>query len=269
MSGDLAAEMASTLEGADFAAALMAAAPSVTEVEVEAIVALTRSPTVVPTPGPTASPTSLPTPGPTNSPTSLPTFNSCMSFEFHGTSPYNTACMGTYTYAGEHNGRPWFQHSGGFFRMYLADHGDWGIGNTDNELGSTSVYWYTADVAWPTLADGAWVVYSGDAWEPMTAEHASASCVPSPTPVPTTTTRQPTVSCTDYEVTMADSYGDGWNGDVLHIGSHEVTLESGSSGTATVCLEDGVYTPYACGGSYPSEVSWEVGALQSVVSACV
>jgi len=62
-------------------------------------------------------------------------------------------------------------------------------------------------------------------------------------------------------VTMSDSYGDGWQGNVLHIGSHTFTLSSGSSSEETVCLEPGTYTPYACGGSYLSDVSWSVGGL--------
>ena len=113
---------------------------------------------------------------PSTHPTAQPTFNSCPSFEFHGTSPYSTSVMGTYTYAGEYNGRPWFQHSGGFYTMYKADNGILAIGNSNNELGSNSVYWYTADVVWPTHANGAWNVWSGSAWEAMTAEQASATC---------------------------------------------------------------------------------------------
>ena len=37
-----------------------------------------------------------------------------------------------------------------------------------------------------------------------------------------------------------------------------MTLEEGCNGTATVCLKDGTYKPYACGGYYPSEVTWKV-----------
>jgi hypothetical protein len=53
--------------------------------------------------------------------------------------------------------------------------------------------------------------------------------------------------------------GDGWNGDILYFTPGiSVTLPSGSSGVEEVCLPSGVYSPYACGGSYPSETSWEV-----------
>ena len=44
-----------------------------------------------------------------------------------------------------------------------------------------------------------------------------------------------------------------------------VTLPSGGAGTATVCLEPGTYTPYACGGYDPDEVSWEVGGINGGV----
>jgi predicted outer membrane repeat protein len=53
--------------------------------------------------------------------------------------------------------------------------------------------------------------------------------------------------------------GDGWNGDILYFTPGiSVTLPSGSSGVEEVCLPPGVYSPYACGGSYSSETSWEV-----------
>ena len=91
-----------------------------------------------------------------------------------------------------------------------------------------------------------------------------------PTPAPTLSVA-PTISlvptpsptqCTDYTVVMSDSFGDGWNSNTLHIGRHTATLDSGSSGTATVCLDAGTaYTPYACGGSFDSEVSWTVGGV--------
>jgi len=56
-------------------------------------------------------------------------------------------------------------------------------------------------------------------------------------------------------------YGDGWNGAYLYVGDTTVTLATGGSGTATVCLEPGTYSPYACGGSYPSEVMWRVAGI--------
>ena len=66
--------------------------------------------------------------------------------------------------------------------------------------------------------------------------------------------------CADTEVTinMYDSYGDGWNGNVLTIGDESFGLESGAEGTATACLVDGNYTVTCGGGSWQAEVSWEI-----------
>ena len=47
------------------------------------------------------------------------------------------------------------------------------------------------------------------------------------------------VDC-DYELltlSMLDSYGDGWNDNILTIGDAVFTLETGSEGTATVCVD--------------------------------
>ena len=70
--------------------------------------------------------------------------------------------------------------------------------------------------------------------------------------------------CSGNELTiMADTWGDGWNGNVLSIvdttGAQvaTATLASGSAGTALVCLPDGCdYTVTCDGGSFQTEVSW-------------
>ena len=81
--------------------------------------------------------------------------------------------------------------------------------------------------------------------------------------------------CEEFTVTMEDSYGDGWNGNLLYIGDFTLSLDdyvenshyfyyyglNVQSATTTVCLEPGVYTPYCCGGNYTDEVSWSVGGL--------
>jgi hypothetical protein len=71
-------------------------------------------------------------------------------------------------------------------------------------------------------------------------------------------------SCTVVDIAMTDSWGDGWNGNKLYFSTSDssvfVTLERGSSGTAQVCLPDGVYTPFACGGAWRSEVGWSIPA---------
>jgi hypothetical protein len=83
---------------------------------------------------------------------------------------------------------------------------------------------------------------------------AEPTISPVPTPLPT--------QCIDYTVFMSDSWGDGWNNNTLYIGRHTATLKDGYSGMATVCLVAGTtYTPYACGGTWDSEVSWTVGGV--------
>ncbi len=57
-------------------------------------------------------------------------------------------------------------------------------------------------------------------------------------------------------VHMNDSYGDGWNGNVLTIYTDSLTIEAGSYAFAELCLNDGTYSVYCGGGSYQGEVSW-------------
>ena len=57
-------------------------------------------------------------------------------------------------------------------------------------------------------------------------------------------------------VEMFDAWGDGWNGNWLHVGEDSVTIESGAYASAEFCLDDGSYTVSCGGGSYQSEVSW-------------
>ena len=59
-------------------------------------------------------------------------------------------------------------------------------------------------------------------------------------------------------VHMNDSWGDGWNGNVLTIGTVELTIESGSAAFAELCLDDGSYVVTCDGGLYQGEVSWEM-----------
>jgi len=63
--------------------------------------------------------------------------------------------------------------------------------------------------------------------------------------------------CTELQVTMFDSYGDGWNGNVLTVGNESVTLLSGAEGIDTICVNlDECNTITVGGGSWQSEVSW-------------
>ena len=75
------------------------------------------------------------------------------------------------------------------------------------------------------------------------------------------------IDCTDataYSLMMYDSWGDGWNGVMFSVTSNgeEVfasTLEGNvSEGSAAFCLNDGCYMITLYGGSYQSEVSWDL-----------
>jgi len=69
-------------------------------------------------------------------------------------------------------------------------------------------------------------------------------------------------------VNMYDSYGDGWNGNTLTIGGSTVTLESGSEGTAIICVDMSACNAIEVGGgSWEYEVSWSIGDLEGVVGS--
>lgn len=73
----------------------------------------------------------------------------------------------------------------------------------------------------------------------------------------------------DYEIEMFDSYGDGWNGGYLEIVNIEdpnlrygaFSLSSGSEGSETVGIKNGMYNIIYNGGYYPSEISWTIKTL--------
>jgi hypothetical protein len=85
--------------------------------------------------------------------------------------------------------------------------------------------------------------------------------------VPLTTSPTDALICTAYTVIMVDSYGDGWNGNIRHLGSHSISLASGGSSSSTVCLEPGKYVLTCCGGSWTEEVGWTVKFNGIVVSS--
>jgi hypothetical protein len=65
--------------------------------------------------------------------------------------------------------------------------------------------------------------------------------------------------------------GDGWNANYLYIGDYSITLGFGNSATSDVCLEDGAYSPYCCGGNYAGEVMWTIpayGISGGAISSC-
>ena len=82
---------------------------------------------------------------------------------------------------------------------------------------------------------------------------------PTNTYTPTTLGWHINVPCAANSLTvnMYDSYGDGWGGGLLTIGANSFTVEADSA-TATLCLEDGSYIVTFDGGTYLSEISWEI-----------
>ncbi|WP_425420558.1 hypothetical protein [Phaeodactylibacter xiamenensis] len=79
-------------------------------------------------------------------------------------------------------------------------------------------------------------------------------------------------TCNEDEVVvdMSDSFGDGWNGNELEIINDNgdvvatATITGGASGTETFCLPDGCYTVDVGGGSFTSEVSWDISVNGNV-----
>jgi len=58
-------------------------------------------------------------------------------------------------------------------------------------------------------------------------------------------------------VHLHDSWGDGWNGNVLKINNEELTINAGSDAVYTACIKDCTYIT-AGGGSWVGEISWEI-----------
>ena len=61
-------------------------------------------------------------------------------------------------------------------------------------------------------------------------------------------------------ITMNDSFGDGWNGNVLTINGQSFTIETGSEGSGSTCYdpEAGCVDVTCDGGSWQGEVSWTI-----------
>ena len=67
------------------------------------------------------------------------------------------------------------------------------------------------------------------------------------------------VNLLECTLTLIDSYGDGWNGNVWSSGDQSAALDDGALGTADFCFDLSVENTYTCdGGSYQTEVSWEL-----------
>ena len=109
---------------------------------------------------------------------------------------------------------------------------------------------------------------------PTDSPTVATTLLPTISPTVATTllpTISPTVTpdgedCVNFVVSMSDTYGDGWNGNYLYFDAPEqmqttlrkVTLISGHSGSATLCYPPGIYSPFACGGTWKQEVGWSI-----------
>jgi hypothetical protein len=71
-------------------------------------------------------------------------------------------------------------------------------------------------------------------------------------------------TCSNFTLYMADSFGDGWNGNNFNItGSNgydygDYTIATGSADTAYLCLPADCYTVTCGGGAWQTEVSWSL-----------
>ena len=90
-------------------------------------------------------------------------------------------------------------------------------------------------------------------------------------PFPAAETCEAVIVCdlTPVTLNIVDSYGDTWNGNVLTVGDLTFTLDgvqdNGVSASFDLCLADAYY-PITCGGgSYMTEVSWEMLADDGTV----
>jgi hypothetical protein len=97
-----------------------------------------------------------------------------------------------------------------------------------------------------------------------------------PTEAPTNGTDKPSAAptltladnCIDHSIVMLDSYGDGWSGTTLHVGGYNFTFSSGYKHVKSVCLYIGkTFSPYTCGGTYLSEVSWRIKTSNGTVAS--
>ena len=70
-----------------------------------------------------------------------------------------------------------------------------------------------------------------------------------------------------YTVEMLDSYGDGWNGNILMIGTHELELDEGYENVEVICLENNeeCFNVICDGGSWQTEVSWIIYNSQGIL----
>ena len=65
---------------------------------------------------------------------------------------------------------------------------------------------------------------------------------------------------TTVTISMLDSYGDGWNGNVLTVNNQTFTLDAGFEASAIACIDlsSDCISVTCDGGTWPSEVSWTI-----------
>ena len=72
----------------------------------------------------------------------------------------------------------------------------------------------------------------------------------------------PGSGCVEVTISMTDAYGDGWNGNMMSIGTPSIFNETmeGSEAEYNVCLNltDSCYAMSVDGGSWQSEVGWTI-----------
>jgi hypothetical protein len=74
-----------------------------------------------------------------------------------------------------------------------------------------------------------------------------------------TTIFEETCPYEDLTIVMEDSYGDGWNGNILSINGSPFTIDSGNSSTSNYCFDNTTCFDVSCGGGqWENEVSWEI-----------
>ena len=224
-----------------------------------------------------AATTDSPTPSPTTSPTAAETEPSCIEAKISMFDQYNDGWNGNYLYIGSHN-------------VTLVT-GDFDVVTVCLEPGQYSPSccggFYHSEVSWSIEINGGEVSSGGADFFCNEYPAFTVFGLSEPTPAPTgshtptaapssSPTRKPTTAptplptsnkCEIAEVNLFDSWGDGWNGNVLHVGSYDFELAEGFNQTYEVCMEPGDYTPTCCGGLYPAEVSWNIILDDVIVSS--
>jgi hypothetical protein len=116
-------------------------------------------------------------------------------------------------------------------------------------------YWGN-EISWRIVLDEGENATNETIWHEGGSPYYYSTC---PTPSPT--------ACPNlkYTIEMSDSYGDGWEGNEIavldcdgNLIKNGITLEDGSYATQEICLDTTYFTVACGGGSFATEVSWDV-----------